>query len=151
MDDQSMQMTTRDTINLTEKQRRFVEAYMGEACGNATEAARRAGHSGNDETLRQVGSENLTKPHVRAAIEARIEEMPEVAKRQERQQFWTDIMRDNGMDMRFRLKASELLGRAQGDFIDHIEMRGGLSKVEQITDHELVAIIRSTESHLVAG
>lgn len=49
---------------LTAKQARFVEEYLD--CLNATEAARRAGYS----SPRQVGSENLSKPYIQAAIQA---------------------------------------------------------------------------------
>lgn len=49
---------------LTDKQRRFVAHYLD--CLNATEAARRAGYA----TPRQQGSENLSKPDIRAAIDA---------------------------------------------------------------------------------
>lgn len=53
---------------LTEKQRRFVEAFTGVSRGNATDAARRAGYRGSDATLRAIGAENLTKPNIAAAI-----------------------------------------------------------------------------------
>lgn len=59
---------------LTTKQRLFVEAYIGEARGNATEAARRAGYKGNDVTLGAVGAENLRKPQIRALCEERVQE-----------------------------------------------------------------------------
>ena len=58
----------------TEKQRQFVLAYIGEARFNATEAARMAKYDGSDETLRAIGYENLTKPHIRAAIDEILEE-----------------------------------------------------------------------------
>ena len=104
---------------LTEKQRRFVEAYMGAADGNATEAARRAGYKGNDATLATVAYENLRKHEVRAAIQERVETMRDVADRKERHRFWTGIMRGSGsmFDTRDRLRASELLAKAQGDFL----------------------------------
>lgn len=54
---------------LTEKQKRFVEAYCGEAQGNATEAARLAGYSGNTGTLASMGHENLQKPDISRAID----------------------------------------------------------------------------------
>lgn len=54
---------------LTPKQKTFVSAYV--ATGNATEAARRAGYSGSDNTLAQMGLENLKKPHIKAALESR--------------------------------------------------------------------------------
>jgi phage terminase small subunit len=49
---------------LTPKQRRFVEEYMIDL--NATQAAIRAGYSAD--TARQMGSENLSKPDIEAAI-----------------------------------------------------------------------------------
>jgi len=48
---------------LTPKQRRFVEAYVGPARGNASEAALIAGYRGSPQTLRAVAtktSRNLT-------------------------------------------------------------------------------------------
>jgi phage terminase small subunit len=50
---------------LTDKQKRFVEEYLVDL--NATQAAIRAGYS--EKTARSVGSENLTKPDIMAAIE----------------------------------------------------------------------------------
>ncbi len=49
----------------TEKQRRFVSEYVIDL--NATQAAVRAGYS--ERTAPQIGSENLRKPHIAAAIE----------------------------------------------------------------------------------
>ncbi len=51
------------------KQQAFISAYIGPARGNATDAARRAGYAGSDQTLRAVGSQNLTNPHIKAAID----------------------------------------------------------------------------------
>lgn len=52
---------------LSSRQERFVEHYA--LCGNAAEAARLAGYSAK--TARVIGPENLSKPAVRAALEAR--------------------------------------------------------------------------------
>ena len=52
---------------LTPKQEAFIDAYL--ETGNASEAAKRAGYS--EKTARAVGAENLTKPYIKAAIEAR--------------------------------------------------------------------------------
>lgn len=108
---------------LSEKQRRFVEAYMGEAAGNATEASRLAGYRGNRKTLQVVGAENLSKPIIAAAIAERQESDPLIATREERQQFWSNVLRgkEPGASMPDRLKASELLGKSGGDFIDRTE------------------------------
>ena len=52
---------------LTLRQIRFADEYV--LCGNATEAARRAGYS--DKTARQIAAENLSKPVVLEAIKVR--------------------------------------------------------------------------------
>ena len=51
--------------NLTDKQRRFCEEYVID--WNATRAAKAAGYS--EDSARQVGSENLSKPYIQAYIE----------------------------------------------------------------------------------
>ena len=53
---------------LTHKQSLFVVYYIGEAKGNATEAAALAGYAGNRKTLQKMGEENLAKPLVKKAI-----------------------------------------------------------------------------------
>lgn len=52
---------------LTTRQALFVDHYA--LCGNAAEAARLAGYSA--QTARVIGPENLTKPAVKAALQAR--------------------------------------------------------------------------------
>lgn len=51
---------------LTPKQQRFVEEYLIEP--NATQAAIKAGYS--EHTAKEMGAENLTKPHIAAALAA---------------------------------------------------------------------------------
>lgn len=53
-------------IRLTPRQERFADEFV--LCGNATEAARRSGYS--ERTARQIASENLSKPVIRARIQA---------------------------------------------------------------------------------
>ena len=55
---------------MTAKQKRFVEEYLIDL--NATQAAIRAGYSPN--SARDIGSENLTKPHIRARVEEALAE-----------------------------------------------------------------------------
>jgi phage terminase small subunit len=50
---------------LTDKQEMFIKEYMVDL--NATQAATRAGYSKN--TAKEIGYENLTKPHILARIE----------------------------------------------------------------------------------
>lgn len=62
------------SADLTGKQQAFINAYLGEARFNATEAARIAGYEGNDVTLAAVGYENLRKPQVASEISLRMNE-----------------------------------------------------------------------------
>lgn len=110
---------------LTPKQQAFVEAFAG----NATEAARVAGYEGDDATLNVTGSRLLRNAKVRAAIEARRAPAAEarIASREDRQAFWTKVMRDVDEKMQDRLKASELLGKSEADFTEKHQHEGGLS------------------------
>ena len=106
---------------LRERQRRFCEAFVANG-GNATEAARSAGYKHPD----PQGSEVLGSLRVQAAIERLRMEATSAAimTRQERQAFWTLVARSKDEDMKDRLKASELLGKSQGDFINRTEITG---------------------------
>ena len=103
---------------LTERQRRFCEAYSSNG-GNALASAREAGYK--QPTVQ--GMENLKKPSIVAALEKlrANHSNAAIATREERQSFWTRIMNDDGEDMRHRLKASELLGKSQADFLERHE------------------------------
>jgi len=110
---------------LTEKQRRFVEAYAANG-GNATEAARAAGYR----KPHPQGAENLQKPTIKDAIEKLRGSTTTAAvlTREERQAFWSQMVRGDAQDgdgnppsFRDRLRASELLARSQGDFLDRQE------------------------------
>ena len=106
---------------LTERQRRFCEAYSSNG-GNALDAARQAGYKKPD----PQGAENLGKPSIKAAIEKLrlATTSAAIMTRQERQAFWTLVARSKDEDMKDRLKASELLGKSQGDFISRTEITG---------------------------
>lgn len=138
-----------DHGRLTEKQRRFVEAYMGEADGNATEAARIAGYSGDEAALAVRGSENVRKRKIRIAIRERVKKDPLIATRKERQHFWTKVMHGEleGEDptLNERLRASKLLGKSQADFVErheHTGANGGPIEVRdvKVSDAELARI-----------
>jgi phage terminase small subunit len=120
--------TSRDLIS--ERERRFVERFM--ASGNATKAAEQAGYS--NKTASQIGYRLLRKVQIQAAIADRTQGDPAVWTREDRQRFWTAIAsgatRYESATLRDRLKASELLGRSQADFIDRHELEAGPSLVD---------------------
>lgn len=107
---------------MTPKQSAFVDYYA--ASGNAVDAARKAGYK----KPHPQGAENLLKPTIQQALAERNKEVSQsrIATIKERQAFWTAVLRGQEPDaeMKDRLKASELLGKCQGDFIDRVESTG---------------------------
>lgn len=108
---------------LTVKQQAFVEAYAG----NATAAALAAGYS--ERSARSQGQRLLTNDDIQDAIKAREAQRlaPTIATRRERQEFWTSVLRSEDEAMKNRLKAAELLGKSEGDFLERVEMDMTLS------------------------
>ena len=127
---------------LTEKQTKFVDYYI-ETGGNATEAARRAGYKKPN----PQGCENLAKPSVKSAIDARLAELKSqrTADATEVLEYLTAVMRGQQMDetvvvegtgdgrssarkmqvrvaSRDRNKAAELLGRVYGIYNDKLKL-----------------------------
>lgn len=90
-------------MTLTEKQKKFADYYI--KCGNATEAAKRAGYS--EKTARQIGTENLSKPSISAYINQRLAQIEEesIADIKEVLKFYTKVMRGEEKDQ-FGLDAS---------------------------------------------
>lgn len=111
---------------LSERERRFVDAYMGEAQGNATKAARLAGYS--QKNARQQGARLLTKADIKAEVVQRQSAATSsaIATATELQEWWSKVCRGQESESRMldRLKASELLGKAKGIFIDKQEHSG---------------------------
>ena len=118
--------------DLTDMQRKFVDAYMGEAKGNGTQSCRLAGYAGADTVLATQACRMLRLPHIRRAIDARTECDPLVAGRLERLRFLTEIMRGEVTDEKLdkdgcrvevrastadRLKALEALSKAAGEHL----------------------------------
>lgn len=137
---------------LTEKQKRFVDYYI--ETGNATESARRAGYS--SKTAEAIGLENLGKPRIKAAIDARLKELEDkrIAKADEVLKFLTATLRGEVKDVqivvegtgdgcskarlvetraavRDRIKAAENLLKRYPSDMDVKEQRLKLAKLEQ--------------------
>lgn len=91
---------------------------MGKAKGNATKAAIGAGYS--KKTAASIASRLLRKVKVKDALQQRVQADPVVGTRRDRQLLWTAAMNNSKVDWKNRLRASELLGRSQGDFIKDI-------------------------------
>ncbi len=105
---------------LTVKQKRFVELYDG----NATEAAVKAGYS--QKYANRIAAQLMDNEKIVERIRARESERDaaEIMTREQRKIFWTAIARDSSQSIRDRLRASELLAKSEGDFIDRKQITG---------------------------
>ena len=83
-------------MNLTPKQKAFADYYI--ECGNATEAAKRAGYK--EKAAYATGAENLRKPQIIAYIEERQKQIEDgrIASAAEIMQYFTSVMRGEVKD-----------------------------------------------------
>lgn len=90
-------------MNLTPKQKAFADEFL--KCGNATEAAKRAGYS--EQSARQMGTENLSKPSISSYIQERQKQIDDerIADVAEIQRFYSSVLRGEVKDQ-FGLDAS---------------------------------------------
>lgn len=81
---------------LTPKQKAFADYYI--ECGNATEAAKRAGYK--EKAAYATGAENLRKPQIIAYIEERQKQIEDgrIASAAEIMQYFTSVMRGEVKD-----------------------------------------------------
>lgn len=120
-------------MGLTLKQKRFADEYI--ISGNATNAAIKAGYS--RKTAKSSGNENLTKPDIQNYIKSRTAELEsaKIADMREIREFWTRLMRNEVAKDQDRLKASELMARTQGAFIERQEVTlGGDMSIAELAE-----------------
>ena len=113
---------------LTDKQQRFVDLWTG----NAEETASLVPFA----NPRQAGSRALTNVNICRLIKATrdVELKPQVMSRIERQEFWTKIVTASDENTQHRLKASELLGKSEGDFIDRLAVTDDRPDIPEIAE-----------------
>ena len=134
-------------MKLTPKQKAFADFYI--ELGNATEAAIKAGYS--KRTAKEVGYENLTKPHIKNYIEERMKEIESerIAKAEEVLAFLSSSLRGDVLEevvtaesdgvggmkpvivkkqlsAKDRIKAAELLGKRYALFTEKVDLDGDL-------------------------
>lgn len=127
---------------MTAKQMRFCDEYLIDL--NATQAAIRAGYS--EKNARNIASENMAKPNIRAYIDQRMAEKESklIADQDEVLRYLTAVLRgetqsevvvvenigdymseartmQKAPDEKERLKAAELLGKRYGLYTDRVE------------------------------
>jgi len=109
---------------LNHRQQLFV---MGLVAGRSqAEAYRAAGYASSNPEVN--ASRLLRNAKVRLAVQEMAQEQRGelLADARERNAFWTSVMRDSNVPMKERLRASELLGKAGGDFHAHEDTRSGI-------------------------
>ena len=120
---------------LTPKQKAFADYYI--ECGNASEAARRAGYS--PKTAEKIGSENLQKPEISAYIQERMaqQDASRVASADEVLRFYSSVMRGQekdafGLDpsLADRLKAADSLMKRYAIGVE--KQKGTLEKLDSL-------------------
>ena len=129
---------------MTDKQKRFCDEYLIDL--NATQAAIRAGYS--KKTANRIATENLSKPVIKAFIEARMAEKQDslIADQDEVLKYLTSVLRgktqseivvvegtgdgcsearavQKAPDEKERLKAAELLGKRYGLYTEKVEQQ----------------------------
>lgn len=139
---------------MTERQNRFVDYYL--QSGNATDAAKQAGYS--SKTARFIGSENLTKPNISAAIDERLKSMASerIADTEEVLSHLTSVLRgevtetvvtNSGKSFvvpvseKDRIKAGEMILKVNGAFKDKVDVKVDsgqlfIQTMEKIFDEE---------------
>lgn len=128
--------------NLTPKQAAFVRAYLASPKLSAIEAALAAGYSKS--SARYAARDILTVPHVRAAVDAEMEQRARRAG-DSQDKVLADIARigraaERGMRFDAALRAAELRGKHLGMFKEKVEVSGpGGGPFETVTRVELVA------------
>lgn len=131
-------------MKLTIKQQKFADEYI--IRGNATEAAIAAGYS--PKTAHQIGHANLDKPHIKAYIQERLDQIQseKIADQEEILEYLTSVMRgeeqesvlkgmgegaqeviDINLQAKDRIKAAELLGKRYSLWTDKVDLDGGVS------------------------
>lgn len=145
-------------LKINNQHRLFVENYLG----NTVEAMRAAGFQGTDKQLEYLGNQLLANPTILDAIKQRDlyreSTAKAVATRTERQAFWTSIMRNedphyipevndkgvtkpkDNLPLPMRLKASELLGKSETDFVEKIDMNHNLTITDVIKEAYTISI-----------
>ena len=146
---------------LTTKQNLFVHYYLEHR--NAFKSAKLAGYQGNDDTLRQVGAENLAKPYIREAIESHFKgrilsadgvlaELSDIASSPWREHVEVkygddgEVLQAN-LRLSDKIKAAELIGKFHKLFTDKTESEVSLSDqdVSRIGESLMSSLVEAAE------
>lgn len=137
-------------MKLNARDKRFADEYI--RTGKIIESAIKAGFA--ESTARDRAAEWLN-PNSKMAKIAVLEYINEVNKKIEKekiadakeiQEFWTKTFRDEEVEMKDRIKTSELLAKVQGAFIENINLTGNIktnNPFDDLSVEELRKLIKS--------
>jgi phage terminase small subunit len=110
-------------MTLTPKQKQFAEEYV--KTGLANEAYMTV-YGCKERVAAANSSRTLTKANVREYIEALNKAIltPKIADMIEVKEFWTQTLRNEEIDRKDRLKASEYIAKTNAAFIEKIDHSG---------------------------
>jgi phage terminase small subunit len=122
--------------NITAKQKMFADEYI--KTGNAKQSYISAGYSARGNAAEANASRLLRNDKVLAYIKRRNQEIDKdtIADMQEVKEFWTNMLRNRAADPKDRLKASELIAKTNGAFLDRVEHSGSIVTIVDDIDGE---------------
>ena len=102
-------------------------------------------------TAYSQGQRLLKNSEVAAAIQSREAERTSetIANREARLKFWTSVMYDETQSTRDRLRASELLAKAEGDFLERVEVES--QKSLDVTAQVRLAVLEREKERRAAA
>ena len=139
-------------MKLNARDKRFADEYI--RTGKIIESAIKAGFA--ESTARDRAAEWLN-PNSKSAKISVLEYINEINKKIEKekiadvkeiQEFWTKTFRDEEVEMKDRIKTSELLAKVQGAFIENINLTGNIktnNPFDDLSVEELRKLIKSDQ------
>lgn len=107
---------------LTEKEKKFISLYNGE---NLDDAVMGAGYNCKDlRSAHAVGNSLLRKEKIMRALQGAdiLQKRADISDKTERMRFLTAVMRDPKQPILARIRATELMGKALGDYVERHEV-----------------------------
>lgn len=122
---------------MTEKKRRFVDAFMGQAEGNATKAALLAGYSKS--TAETQGTRLLADVEICRELDTRRDALKTaaIADAKERREVLTAILRSGNAEPRDRIRAIDVANKMDGVYIEKHEHSGAVQVIASHADERL--------------
>ena len=110
------------------KQKLFADYYI--QTGNAVESAIKAGYSVNYANAQSYRLLDIVGDYIKEKNKAL--ESHTIADMQEVKEFWTNALRDDEIEFKDRLRASEFIAKTNGAFIDKLEHSGNINSDVEI-------------------